>query len=296
MNCNSRTFLTCVVGIILQVLSAQSPIEDHYFFTSDKVKLHYLESSNDNDLTLLFIPGFLCPAMIWEYQLHYFQNKYHVVALDPRSHGQSDKPSDGHYLFRRSLDIHELIKHLDPKKVVVIGWSLGALETLTLVKENDLDCIKAIVLVDMYIGLDEPARVQHPSEPFWSAWMRGIQQDRINWTNNWIRRFYQNEKPESYFETLTEILMQTPTNSAVTLLSNLMHLEERDLRPVVDQINRPIQYILSSQSWAIDLADEARQRWPKMQIDIVNNTGHAVFADRPQAFNEVLELFLESLN
>ena len=35
------------------------------------------------------------PAEIWRSQIDYFVRNYQVVGLDPRSQGDSDKPTDG---------------------------------------------------------------------------------------------------------------------------------------------------------------------------------------------------------
>ena len=48
------------------------------------------------------------PAWIGDPQIQYFAEHYHVVALDPRSQGDSDKPLEGNSPERRAQDIKEL--------------------------------------------------------------------------------------------------------------------------------------------------------------------------------------------
>ncbi|PYU55403.1 MAG: hypothetical protein DMG56_25300 [Acidobacteria bacterium] len=48
------------------------------------------------------------PAWIGDPQIQYFAGHYHVVALDPRSQGDSDKPLEGNSPERRAQDIKEL--------------------------------------------------------------------------------------------------------------------------------------------------------------------------------------------
>jgi len=67
---------------------AQDAAGQGFFTTSDQVRLRYLEAGQGT--AILFIPGWLMPADIWEPQLRELSKEYHVVALDPRSQGQSD--------------------------------------------------------------------------------------------------------------------------------------------------------------------------------------------------------------
>jgi microsomal epoxide hydrolase len=196
---------------------------------------------------------------------------------------------------RRGKDIGELIEHLGTEPVVVVGWSLGVLETLTYVRESGTDALRGIVFVDMYLGVDAKLGEQHPYEAGWRNWIAGLQLDRRHWTREWVRSFYFNEQSDEYIDAMTEAAMLTPTNTAVTLLANLMLMEERDWRPVVDQLDRPALYVGSSLRWAGAEADMARERWPGMAVEIIDNTRHAVFADEPELFNQILEDFLATL-
>jgi microsomal epoxide hydrolase len=264
-----------------------------HFLTSDGVKLHYLEAGSGP--TIVFVPGFTAPAEIWEPQLVHFAATYRVVALDPRSQGRSEKPTEGHYLARRGKDIGELIEHLGPAPVVVVGWSLGVLEILTYAREFGTDPFRGVVLVDMFLGVDEELGEQHPYEAGWRTWIAGLQLDRQNWTREWVGGFYRSEQSDEYLDAMTQAVLATPTNTAVTLLSNLMLMEERDWRPVVEELDRPVLFVASSQPWAVAEAEMVRERWPEIRVEVIENTEHALFVDKPERFNRVLEKFLATL-
>jgi microsomal epoxide hydrolase len=263
------------------------------FLTSDGVKLHYLEAGSGP--TIVFVPGFTAPAEVWEPQLAHFAATHRVVALDPRSQGRSEKPTEGHHLVRRGKDIGELIEHLGAAPAVVVGWSLGVLEILTYAQEFGTDSFRGVVLVDMSLGVDEQLGEPHPWEPETRAWMAGLQLDRRNWTREWVRDLYRSEQTDEYFDAMTQAVLATPTNTAVTLLSNLMLMEERDLRPVVDELDRPVLFVASSQPWAVAEAEMVRERWPEIRVEVLEDTGHALFVDKPERFNRVLEEFLATL-
>ena len=136
--------------LLLQpVLHAAATVKSEFFTTSDGVKLHYLESGAGP--TILFVPGWTMPANIWQPQIEYFSRNYHVVAIDPRSQGDSEKTPDGNYPGRRAQDYKELIDHLGGSPVVMVGWSLAVQESLTYVQMFGTYKLSGLVLVDLGI-------------------------------------------------------------------------------------------------------------------------------------------------
>jgi pimeloyl-ACP methyl ester carboxylesterase len=88
------------------------------------------------------------PADIWEHQIRHFAARWRVVAMDPRSQGESDKPTEGHYPERRAQDIKEVVDQLKLAPVVLVGWSLGVTESLTYVEQFGASTLRAVVLVE----------------------------------------------------------------------------------------------------------------------------------------------------
>ncbi len=116
------------------------------FTTSDGVKLHYLEAGSGP--AIVFVPGWTMPAWIWEKQIQHFSEHYHVIALDPRSQGESEKAPEGNYTERRAKDIQELILHCKPGPVVLVGWSLAVPEVLSYAEQFGGADVRGYVLVD----------------------------------------------------------------------------------------------------------------------------------------------------
>src|SRR5215510_14251540 len=85
-----------------------------FFTTSDNVKLHYIEAGKGPAIVL--VPGWTMPGWIWEPQIRHFAEHFHVVALDPRSQGESEKTLNGNDAPRRARDGKELVDalHLAP--------------------------------------------------------------------------------------------------------------------------------------------------------------------------------------
>jgi microsomal epoxide hydrolase len=135
-------------------LAAQT--KSGFFKTSDGISIHYLEAGAGRPI--VFIPGWTMPAWIWQKQIDEFSRKYHVIAIDPRSQGESDKPIFGHLPETRARDYKELVDHLDLKQPILVGWSMACAELLKYAEQFGSDNIGGLVLVDGFIPeKDEPA-------------------------------------------------------------------------------------------------------------------------------------------
>src|ERR1700678_1681721 len=116
--------LLCIVSASLAVAqSTAATTKSGFFKTSDGISIHYLEAGSGRPI--VFIPGWTMPAWIWQKQIDEFSKKYYVIAVDPRSQGESDKPPNGHLPESRARDYKELVDQLGLKHPVLIGWSTG---------------------------------------------------------------------------------------------------------------------------------------------------------------------------
>jgi hypothetical protein len=77
---------------------AQAPGTAGRVTTSDGVNLHYLEAGSGK--TILMIPGWSQTAEQFKYQLSGLSDRYRVIAVDIRGHGESDKPEFGYKISR----------------------------------------------------------------------------------------------------------------------------------------------------------------------------------------------------
>jgi non-heme chloroperoxidase len=288
-----RVFLLATV-LPVALLSAtesawgQAEPRSRSFLTSDGVALHYLEAGSGP--TLVFVPGWTMPAEIWEPQLRHFATTNHVVAFDPRGHGRSDKPTFGYHPSRRALDIWELLLHLDGKPAVVIGWSLGVQEVLLSAQEFGTDLIRAVVLVDHDLTLDA-----QETRELVAARVESLLLDRPGFTRAFVEAIHASPQPAAYLEGLTEAVLAMPTTAAALVSANVALLGPIDLRPALQTVDRPVLFVFSSLDWAVAAAEKVRREWPGIPLETMDATSHALFVDRPEEFNRVLEAFLASL-
>jgi pimeloyl-ACP methyl ester carboxylesterase len=97
-----------------------------HYFTSQGIKIHYLDWGNETAPTLLLIHGTRDHARSWDWTARALRDHWHVVAMDLRGHGDSEWSPDGAYLLPyHLLDILEMIELLGPEPVSVVAHSFG---------------------------------------------------------------------------------------------------------------------------------------------------------------------------
>src|SRR3989449_10085100 len=76
-------------------------------------------------MPLVSIPCLSQTAEQFKQHLTGCTNRYRVIAVDMRGHGESDKPAHGYSIARLSKDVHDLLADLSLADVTLMGHSMG---------------------------------------------------------------------------------------------------------------------------------------------------------------------------
>jgi len=279
---------TSVAFALPRAASAQTDVQSGSFTTSDGVELHYLEAGAGP--LIILIPGWTLPASTWSAQLEHFADRYRVVALDPRAHGASAKPTDGMHVVRLAADIGDLIDHLDSGPAIIAGHSHGAYQAMTYLAQSGTDTAAALIIVDMSLGTEVPAEEAHPNRNGWRAWIAGLQgPNRRDWTRQWTASMLRDDYPTEDHEELVDGILQIPTVHAVAILSNTMLHDRRDYRPILTSLDVPVHFIGSDLGWAHETAETIEALRPDAVTINISGSSHLLYIDHPDRFNAALE-------
>jgi len=282
-----RSKLTVVVLCIVSLRSAWAQATKSEFFkTSDGIRIHYLEAGSGRPI--VFIPGWTMPSWIWQKQIEVFSKKYHVIAVDPRSQGESDKPTYGHLPETRARDYKELVDHLGLTQPLMVGWSMACGELLKYVEQFGTDNVAGLVLVDGYL-MEKPSPELFA---FLSGWMNQLQQDRQKQADGFIRSMFKKPQPEDYLKRLIDASVEVPADTAVVLVYNMIAM--KDLSAAFARMNRPVLFAYQPDSQPS--ADFLKAKLgDNVRLKRFDGDGHALFVDEPEKFNRVLEEFVQSV-
>jgi len=92
--------------------------------TNDGITLRYEEAGSGKPLVC--IPGWSQTAAQFKYQLSGLSDRYRVIAVDMRGHGESDKPDNGYTIQRLAKDVQDLLVARNLTDVTLMGHSMGS--------------------------------------------------------------------------------------------------------------------------------------------------------------------------
>jgi microsomal epoxide hydrolase len=267
---------------IAQPTTLPRNVIDHFFLSSDGVRLHYLEAGPADAHTMVFVPGWTMPAWIWMPQIQAFSQRFHVVAFDPRGQGDSAVPALGYEPVRRGRDIAELISHVDRRPVTVVAWSLGVLDTLAAVHVAGDRSLAGLVLVDNSVG-EEPPPVAESPPP-----RRGPQPTHAVAMTQFVRAMFRRRQPPLYLDRLTDACLHTPEAASRQLLA--YPVSRSYWKEAVYATRVPVLYLIRPR-WVAQGQNLVRNR-PNTEMEVFTDAGHALFVDDAARFNSVTEAFV----
>jgi len=275
--------------------AADVPIRSAFATTRGGVKLHYLESGRaSSDPALVLIPGWRLPASLWEGQLRALAGRTRVIALDPRSQGESSKLPDGNTPETRARDLHDLLAGLKITRCVLVGWSQGVQDVAAYLLEFGTESLAGVVFVDgppsfgaeeLDVHKEAAARilanltvyVEHPEE-----FSRGM-----------VGSLFKRPHPELDLDQLAKATLKTPTSTGVAML--VSDIFGADRRRGLAKLDRPALFIASDSSPFLEAQKQVAASVPGAKLVVLEGTGHAVFIDDRQGFDAALGELLDRL-
>jgi microsomal epoxide hydrolase len=274
-----RLVLTIIFSAMLALPAAAREV---YFTASDGAQLHYSITGPQGRPALVFVPGWTMPGWIFAPQAAAFSKTYQVVLFDPRGQGRSQITAGGYNATRRGADIGDLIARL-PGRVVLIGWSLGVLDTLAYVHQAGQARLAALVLIDNSVGENPPPVPRPPVR-------RGPVLSHAAYMRAFVAGMFHTPQAPAYLDRLTAASLVTPAPDAAALLR---YAEPRSYwKEALLSTSVPVLYVVRPH-WAAQ-ADNLLNDRPNTQVAVFPKAGHALFVDEAKRFNARLGAFLQT--
>ena len=119
--------------------------------------------------------------------------------------------------------------------------------------------------------------------------MKGLLLDRPATTEAFVKGMYKQPQSEAYFKKVSEAALMTPTNSAVTLLTNFFFSSDSVWMQKMKSFHRPLLFIgvAGKETMFREFNKEV-----KIKYAVIPDAGHAIFVDKPVQFNEIVKGFI----
>jgi non-heme chloroperoxidase len=286
---------TILAFSLLALLAADLPVagkesgpwRDRYLQVGD-IKIHYLEAGA-GDRTLVFVPGWMMPAEVWKEQIPYFSSRgFRVIAVDPRSQGETTKTELGNTYQQHAADLHAFLESLKIERCYLVGWAAGVTTLLEYLSSPEALAPEKVVFVEggpAMVKLEDYPGSVTPQQA--RKLLLSFQEDRTKALDQYLRGLFKTRQPEILYKELLESSQKTPTGAAVSLYFDLF---TGDRRSALRHVSVPSLIISTSENRAN--GEYMKARIPRCGLEIINDTGAAFLLEKPQAFNQILESFL----
>jgi pimeloyl-ACP methyl ester carboxylesterase len=259
-------------------------------------ELHVIEAGNPAGRPIVFIHGFSQSANSWSRQVNSdLADDHRIVAMDLRGHGLSDKPTDGYGDPKLwADDVNALIKGLGLEKPILSGWSYGPLVILDYIRHYGEQDIAGINFVGgiTKLGSDEALSVLTPE---FVDLIPGFFSTDATENRNSLRSLlllcFADEPSRENLDEMLARSVSVPTYVRQGLLSRAF--DNDDLLP---NLRKPILITHGTDDKIVkpSIVEQHKAAMPNAQIQLVENSGHGVFWDDPEAFHKGLRTFCET--
>jgi pimeloyl-ACP methyl ester carboxylesterase len=257
------------------------------------VKLSYVDRGRGPPI--VFVPGWTFTKEVFEKQISDLSRKYRVIAYDPRSQGASATTAEGNDYLTHAQDLAALLDALQVRNPVLVGWSAGAHATWGFVKLRGPESVAAHVCIDMppkCLSFDKDAWVEGTLEEVSAVHTiylrdaRGqleyirlhaetvmVQRNLLHEELAWIVGQSAKCKPLVAAQLFASCMFSDSTASAVAVARK-----------------RPTMFFIA-QHWAAKAVAHVKTLLPESKYVVFG--GHMMFWEHPEAFNRVLDEFVQ---
>jgi non-heme chloroperoxidase len=271
------------------------------FTTSDGVRLHYIEAGSGD--VLVMIPGWSQTAAQFKHQISGLSDRYHVIALDMRGHGDSDKPTHGYRIHRLSADVHEFLTANNLKHVTLAGHSMGCSVIWGYWELYGHDRVGKLILIDqmpMITGNPQWTEAEKTDagaildkDSLYSVTNSLAGSEGVKTTEGFITGMFNKTYPRDELTWVIEQNLKMPRPYAARLLYDHATNDWRDVLPLIDVPTLIVGGKTSLVGWR-------SQEWMGTQIkgskvvifEEAEGGNHFMFMENPAKFNQLVKDFM----
>ena len=287
------------VGVNFQ----QDWVPESKSLVANGLKFHYMEWGNPANPTMIFLHGFAQQCHSWDFVALAFADRYHIIALDQRGHGDSDWAPDGDYSPEtQQKDIEAFVDKLKLNKFILMGLSMGGRNSFTY-SANNPTRVKALIIVDA-----GPENVRAGTQNIRNFVEQEDELDSIDAFVDRVIKYNPRRDPIQIRGSIINNLKELPDGKWTWKYDKVLRSPGRMGNPqdpdvtnrlwgYVENLQCPTLVVRGDKSdiIATNTADEMAARIPNGQVAIVEDAGHLVMGDNPAGFESAVTNFIESL-
>ena len=270
-------------------------------FDTGEVVVNYLTWGNGNGPPIVLLHGWAQNARSWDYTALSLCEKYTVISVDARGHGDSTWATDGDYSAgAHQRDLDALFGHLDIKTVILIGFSMGGRSAYMSASRRP-DLVKALGIVDA-----GPINKRTGGQRIEQFVRLTDQLDSIEEFIDRIRAYNPRRSQRDIKDTLIHKVRQRPDGKWTWKYDPALRNPDRRPPPLpagkawkhLEDIKCPTLLVRGKESdvLATETADEMVTRMRDCTMVEVDGAGHMVAGDNPRTFIKLVKRWLDKVS
>lgn len=255
------------------------------FFVEGPAGPLWVDDGGRGGLPVLFVHGLGGDHEVWKAQLDHLRATRRAVALDLRGHGRSSPGPDllAYSPYDLAEDVHGVMAALGIGRAVLVGHGLGGV-VIAALAERYPEAAAGLFFVDSIGALNRLPR------PSLESWLEGFTEASYEtfWPP-WLSEMLAPARPEVRVEVLARFA-STPQPVVEAALVAASHF---DPAAALQGYEGPRMAVVTPQN---TLPHSLQNVVSNLPTKVVEGTSHWVMMDRPTAFNDLLDAFLEGIS
>ncbi len=269
----------------------------HHLPTPDGGTIHAVERGQGRPLVLLH--GITLRHDVWAPQFHQLADRYRLIAVDLRGHGESTPGTDGFGLPRLADDLATLLEALDLREAIVVGHSMGGMTAMQFCGQHPdalAERVAGLVFVATRAhqvlppGVDAGARslVVRGGQLLESG--RDLPSRRI--LNERLVRLAFGDDPHPRAVAAVADMGQSMVPDA--LVPSLAGLIEHDARVALRATHTPSLVIVGTRDvlTPVPAGRHLAHLLPRSELVVLPRAGHQLMQERPADLAELIDAFV----
>ena len=255
------------------------------------INLAYLDEGQGPSVVCLH--AFPLNRTMWEPQVAALSDRYRVVTIDLRGHGESDAPMWRYTLDLFADDVHGLLKHLGIARASFVGLSMGGYILFALYRKYPA-FFQSLVLADTRATADTPEAKAARFSMAQIAYRRGVSVI----ADLMLPKLLSPGSCEQRADLRDHLRRIVTGNQVSGIVGDLMAMEERpDSTPLLRAISVPTLVIAGEEDLASppEEVEGMAKQIPGSTFVRIPRAGHLSNLENPGAFNAALLSFLTSV-
>ena len=237
---------------------------------------------------LLFLHGLGSSSRDWELQIPCFADRFKVIVCDMRGHGRTSKPRGPYSIALFAGDVAGFLSELELAPVHMVGISMGGMVAFDFAIRFP-DLLKSLTIVNSY----PETRVENIKELL-LVWRRFLLLDVLGVKRMGavlaIHLFPEQE------DLRTKFVKRWAENDKRAYRDSLRAIVGWDVENCINEIRCPTLVVASDEDYFPLEEKQAYVRMmPNANLVVVENARHAVTAQKPEQFNNILNTFLSDV-